>query len=76
MELTTIDAIIKIVNEVGFPIFAFLCVCAALVYTTRLHKEEIGGLKEVIESLKSAIEEQTVILKASQMANGMSDKED
>lgn len=76
MELTTIDAIIKIVNEVGFPIFAFLCVCGALVYTTKLHKEEISALKEVIEGLKGAIEEQTVILKASQMANNMVDKED
>lgn len=76
MELTTIDAIIKIVNEVGFPIFAFLCVCAALVYTTKVHKEEIVALREVIEGLKDAIKEQTVILKASQMANGMPDKED
>ena len=71
MELTTVDAIIKIVNEVGFPIFAFICVCVALVYTVKLHKEEIGALKDVIDKLSNAIEEQTVLLKAAQMTDEM-----
>ena len=63
MELTTADVIIKVVNEVGFPIFAFICVCGALVYTSRLHKDEISALKESLNSITASYKEEIDSLK-------------
>lgn len=63
MEITTIDAAIKVINEVGFPIFAFICVCGALVYTSKLHKSEINALKESLNKITTSHKEEIDSLK-------------
>lgn len=63
MEANTIDVIIQLINGVGFPIFAFICVCGVLVYTNKNHKEEISALKETLNNITNSHKEEIDSLK-------------